>query len=765
MEKRVLAFLLPLLTLGLVGCGEGSSSSTEDGGGTSSMSDSSSSGESSTEVSLQGEELKLALLSSLQAKEATYLGRYSEYSYNSALSTWVIDPLAEAEYRIHYAADRHYIEEESASYLLTADYWKGEGGNVVYRYVDPYTNEVEETPLTDYMTGETVAFDELYPNPYPLITSDDLLVDENDPYSFSIDPDYEDIASLGEWMTADWLAANRVEIVANPDGSIKEMTLIEESKTERAVIVLTPSDKETLGIEDPEPYEVGEVDDLMAVLERLQLLNYTATTSSLSSDPANYPEYDGTVVSDGETVWIEGTYGEQTAQAGYTLTEDGLMPFDEDGEGGYKATRPAYEGMGLADVIADFAFHPAMYVDNGDGTYGVRDCTLDYIYSLLPENAMIDLRPDEGTLRIAITDDGLTITYSQTVDFQGLVDYEVTTKITDIGVTPSPTGDIAIAPYAPQESWGDVELALELFSVYGFDAALIPFYNEDGLGEWGVYSDYYGYTLGYSLFDGDGAEAAYEAYLALLEGLGWAYQGDNYGEAIYALSHNGVDYLIGVSSTDQTAILIYLYSATAQTAIGDYIATAFATSPNATVTATIDFVYYEAEVDMETYDVTLIGEEQTETTEAEVLFDEQACRQTLGGVSYYYVNTDSGSYAAYGDGEIFDSTGGGMAYWEVYVNSPMDLAAYASFVDNDDGTYSGDVNATNVLAWMLGFDLSEENPVSSWVLDEESGVISGQVVAEPTIYYNSTQTGYLYGYYSIDFEISSIGETVVSLPF
>lgn len=765
MEKRVLAFLLPLLTLGLVGCGEGSSSSTEDGGGTSSMSDSSSSGESSTEVSLQGEELKLALLSSLQAKEATYLGRYSEYSYNSALSTWVIDPLAEADYRIHYAADRHYIEEESASYLLTADYWKGEGGNVVYRYVDPYTNEVEETPLTDYMTGETVAFDELYPNPYHLITSDDLLVDENDPYSFSIDPDYEDIASLGEWMTADWLAANRVEIDANPDGSIKEMTLIEESETERAVIVLTPSDKETLGIEDPEPYEVGEVDDLMAVLERLQALNYTATTVSVSSDPDNYPEYEGTVTSDGETVWIEGTYGEQTAQAGYTLTEDGLLPFDEDGEGGYKATRPACEGMGLADIIADFAFHPAMYVDNGDGTYGVRDCTLDYIYSLLPENAMIDLLPDEGTLQIAITDDGLTIAYSQTVDFEGLVDYEVTTKITDIGATPSPTGDIAIAPYDPQESWEDVEMALELFSVYGFDAALIPFYNEDGLGEWGVYSDYYGYTLGYSLFDGDGAEAAYEAYLGLLEGLGWAYQGDNYGEAIYALSHNGVDYLIGVSSTDQTAILIYLYSATTQTAIGDYIATAFATSPNATVNATISFIYYEAEVDMDTYEVNLVGEEQTELTEAEVLFDEQACRQTLGGVSYYYVNTDSGSYAAYGDGEIFDSTGGGMAYWEVYVNSPMDLAAYASFVDNDDGTYSGDVNATNVLAWMLGFDLSEENPVSSWVLDEESGVISGQVVAEPTIYYNSTQTGYLYGYYSIDFEISSIGETVVSLPF
>ena len=764
MEKRVLAFLLPLLTLGLVGCGEGSSSSTEDGGGTSSMSDSSSSGESSTEVSLQGEELKLALLSSLQAKEATYLGRYSEYSYNSALSTWVIDPLAEAEYRIHYAADRHYVEEETASYSLTTDYWKGEGGNVVYRYVDPYTNEVEETPLTDYMTGETVAFDELYPNPYPLITSGDLLVDENDPYSFSIDPDYEDIASLGEWMTADWLAANRVEIVANPDGSIKEMTLIEESETERAVIVLTPSDKETLGIEDPSPYEVGEVDDLMAVLERLQLLNYTATTSSLSFDPTNYPEYDGTVVSDGETVWIEGTYGEQTAQAGYTLTEDGLLPFDEDGEGGYKATRPAYEGMGLADIIADFAFHPAMYVDNGDGTYGVRDCTLDYIYSLLPENAMIDLRPDEGTIRIAITDDGLTITYSQTVDFQGLVDYEVTTVITEIGTTPSPIGDIVIAPYDPQESWEDVEMALELFSAYGFEAALIPFYNEDGLGEWGVYSDYYGYTLGYSLFDGDGAEAAYEAYLALLEDLGWTYQGDNYGEAIYALSHNGVDYLIGVSSTDQTAILIYLYSATAQTAIGDYIATAFATSPNATVNATISFIYYEAEVDMDTYEVNLVGEEQTELTEAEVLFDEQACRQTLNGVSYYYVNTDSGSYAAYGDGEIFDSAVG-MDYWEYYVNSPLDLAAYASFVDNDDGTYSGDVNATNVLAWMLGFDLSEENPVSSWVLDEESGVISGQVVAEPTIYYNSTQTGYLYGYYSIDFEISSIGETVVSLPF
>ena len=420
--------------------------------------------------------------------------------------------------------------------------------------------------------------------------------------------------------------------------------------------------------------------------------------------------------------------------------------------------------MGLADIIADFAFHPAMYVDNGDGTYGVRDCTLDYIYSLLPENAMIDLRPDEGTIRIAITDDGLTITYSQTVDFQGLVDYEVTTVITEIGTTPSPIGDIVIAPYDPQESWEDVEMALELFSAYGFEAALIPFYNEDGLGEWGVYSDYYGYTLGYSLFDGDGAEAAYEAYLALLEDLGWTYQGDNYGEAIYALSHNGVDYLIGVSSTDQTAILIYLYSATAQTAIGDYIATAFATSPNATVNATISFIYYEAEVDMDTYEVNLVGEEQTELTEAEVLFDEQACRQTLNGVSYYYVNTDSGSYAAYGDGEIFDSAVG-MDYWEYYVNSPLDLAAYASFVDNDDGTYSGDVNATNVLAWMLGFDLSEENPVSSWVLDEESGVISGQVVAEPTIYYNSTQTGYLYGYYSIDFEISSIGETVVSLPF
>ena len=250
----------------------------------------------------------------------------------------------------------------------------------------------------------------------------------------------------------------------------------------------------------------------------------------------------------------------------------------------------------------------------------------------------------------------------------------------------------------------------------------------------------------------------------MLEGLGWVYQGDNYGEAIYALSHNGVDYLIGVSSTDQTAILIYLYSATTQTAIGNYIATAFATSPNATVNATISFIYYEAEVDMDTYEVNLVGEEQTELTEAEVLFDEQACRQTLNGVSYYYVNTPSGSYAAYGNGEVFDSAVG-MDYWERYVNSPLDLAAYASFVDNGDGTYSGDVSATNVLAWMLGFDLSEDNPVSSWTLDEDSGVISGQVVAEPTIYYNSTQTGYLYGYYSIDFEISSIGETVVSLPF
>lgn len=764
MEKRVLAFLLPLIALGLAGCEGNASSSSQPSEGTSKETSPSSSEESSSEVSLQGEELKLALLSSLHSEEATYLGRYSEYSYNSALSTWVIDPLAEAEYRIYYAADRHYVKEEAALYSLTTDYWKGEGGNAVVRYVDPYTNLVEEDPITDYWTGETVVFDELYPNPYPLLASDDLLVDENDPYSFSIDPDYEDIASLGEWMTGDWLASNRVEIVANPDGSIKEMTLVEEDEGERSVIVITPSDKETLGIEDPEPYEVGEVDELLAVIERLQGLNYTATTNTLSSDPTNYPEYEGTVTSDGETVWIEGTYGEQTAQVGYTLTEDGLLPFDEDGEGGYKATRPAYEGMGLADVIADFAFHPAMYVDNGDGTYGVRDCTLDYIYSLLPENAMIDLLPDEGTLQIAITEDGLTITYSQTVDLEGLVDYEVTTKITDIGTTPSPIGELAIAPYVPQESWEDVELALELFSVYGFDAAVIPFYNEGGAGEWGVYSDYYGYTLGYSLFDGDGVEAAYEAYLALLEGLGWIYQGDNDGEAIYALSRNNVDYMIGVSSTDQTAILIYLYSATEQTAIGDYIAAAFATSPNATVTATISFVYYEAEVDMDTYEVSIIGEEQTELTEAEVLFDDQACRQTLNGVSYYYVNTDSGSYAAYGDGEVVDSSVG-MAYWEVYVNTPMDLAAYASFVDNGDGTYSGDVNATNVVAWMLGFDLSTENPVSSWVVDEESGVISGQIVAEPTIYYNSTQTGYLYGYYSIDFEITAIGETVVSLPF
>lgn len=764
MEKRVLAFLLPLLTLGLAGCEGGVSSIPASGEGTSTENSPSSSEESSKEASLQGEELKLALLSSLQAEEATYLGRYSEYTYNSALSTWVIDPLAEAEYRIHYARDRYYVEEEAASYSLTTDYWKGEGGNAVVRYVDPYANEVKEDPFTDYFTGETVAFDELCPNPYPLITSDDLLVDDEDPHSFSIDPECELLPSLGMWVSGNWLSSNRVEITANPDGSIKEMTLVEESETDRALITLTPSDKETLGIEDPSPYEVGEVDDLMAVFERLQSLNYTATTSSLSSDPTNYPEYDGTVVSDGETVWIEGTYGEQTAQVGYTLTEDGLLPFDEDGEGGYKATRPAYEGMGLADIIADFAFHPAMYVANGDGTYGVRDCTLDYIYSLLPENAMIDLRPDEGTLRIAITDDGLTITYSQTVDFQGLVDYEVATVITGIGTTPSPIGDIVIAPYEPQKSWEDVEMALELFSAYGFDDAPIPFYNEDGLGEWGVYSDYYGYTIGYSLYESEGAEAAYEAYLGLLEGLGWAYQGDNYGEAIYALSHNGVDYLIGVSSTDQTAILIYLYSATTQTAIGDYIATAFATSPNATVNATISFIYYEAEVDMDTYEVNLVGEEQTELTEAEVLFDEEACRQTLDGESYYYVNTPSGSYAAYGNGEVFDSAVG-MDYWERYVNSPLDLAAYASFVDNEDGTYSGDVNATNVLAWMLGFDLSEENPVSSWVLDEESGVISGQVVAESTLYYNSTQTGYLYGYYSIDFEISSIGETVVSLPF
>lgn len=764
MEKRVLAFLLPLLTLGLAGCEGGVSSIPASGEGTSTENSPSSSEESSSEVSLQGEELKLALLSSLQAEEATYLGRYSEYTYNSALSTWVIDPLAEAEYRIHYARDRYHVEEEAASYSLTTDYWKGEGGNAVVRYVDPYANEVKEDPFTDYFTGETVAFDELCPNPYPLLTSDDLLVDDEDPYSFSIDPECELLPSLGMWVSGDWLSSNRVEITANPDGSIKEMTLVEESETDRALITLTPSDKETLGIEDPSPYEVGEVDDLMAVLERLQSLNYTATTSSLSSDPTNYPEYDGTVVSDGETVWIEGTYGEETAQVGYMLTEDGLLPFDEDGEGGYKATRPAYEGMGLADIIADFAFHPAMYLDNGDGTYGVRDCTLDYIYSLLPENAMIDLRPDEGTLRIAITDDGLTITYSQTVDFQGLVDYEVATVITGIGTTPSPIGDIVIAPYEPQKSWEDVEMALELFSAYGFDDAPIPFYNEDGLGEWGVYSDYYGYTIGYSLYESEGAEAAYEAYLGLLEGLGWAYQGDNYGEAIYALSHNGVDYLIGVSSTDQTAILIYLYSATTQTAIGDYIATAFATSPNATVNATISFIYYEAEVDMDTYEVNLVGEEQTELTEAEVLFDEEACRQTLDGESYYYVNTPSGSYAAYGNGEVFDSAVG-MDYWERYVNSPLDLAAYASFVDNGDGTYSGDVNATNVLAWMLGFDLSEENPVSSWVLDEESGVISGQVVAESTLYYNSTQTGYLYGYYSIDFEISSIGETVVSLPF
>lgn len=764
MEKRVLAFLLPLLSLGLASCEGNASSGLDSGEGTSTETSPSSSQESSKEVSLQGEELKLALLSSLQAEEATYLGRYSEYSYNSALSTWVIDPLAEAEYRIYYARDRHYVKEETVSYSLTTDYWKGEGGNAVVRYVDPYANEVKETPLTDYFTGETVAFDELYSNPYPLLTSDDLLVDDEDPYSFSIDPECELLPSLGMWVSGDWLSSNRVEITANRDGSIKAMTLVEESETDRALIAITPSDKESLGIEDPSPYEVGEVDDLMAVLERLQSLNYTATTSSLSSDPTNYPEYDGTVVSDGETVWIEGTYGEQKAQVGYTLTEDGLLPFDEDGEGGYKATRPAYVGMGLADIIADFAFHPAMYVDNGDGTYGVRDCTLDYIYSLLPENAMIDLRPDEGTLRIAITDDGLTITYSQTVDSEGLVDYEVTTTITDIGTTPSPIGDIVIAPYDPQESWEDVEMALELFSAYGFDAALIPFYNEDGLGEWGVYSDYYGYTLGYSLFDSEGAEAAYEAYLGLLEGLGWAYQGDNYGEAIYALSHNGVDYLIGVSSTDQTAILIYLYSATTQTAIGDYIATAFATSPNATVNATISFIYYEAEVDMDTYEVNLVGEEQTELTEAEVLFDEQACRQTLDGESYYYVNTPSGSYAAYGDGEVFDSAVG-MDYWEYYVNSPLDLAAYASFVDNGDGTYSGDVNATNVLAWMLGFDLSEDNPVSSWTLDEDSGVISGQVVSERTLYYNSTQTGYLYGYYSIDFEITAIGETVVSLPF